>query len=155
MTGREYMENIRMLRRDIRLLMEQIARDLVLAQGVTAIRYDVDRVQTSPVSDRMGDIVARITETTDTLYDRITLMQGIEEEARKLLLNLEVEHERVLVYRYFDEMSWASVAEQMGYSEKHLFTIQDKAFAELDSYVSESKYTESPYQILPNHTKSY
>ena len=155
MTGREYMENIRMLRRDIRLLMEQVARDLVLAQGVTAIRYDVDRVQTSPVSDRMGDIVARITETTDTLYDRITLMQGIEEEARKLLLNLEVEHERVLVYRYFDEMSWASVAEQMGYSEKHLFTIQDKAFAELDSYVSESKYTESPYQILPNHTKSY
>ena len=155
MTGRAYMENIRMIRRDIRLLMEQIARDSVLAQGVTAIRYDVDRVQTSPVSDRMADIVARITETTDTLYDRITLMQGIEEEARQLLLNLEVEHERVLVYRYFDEMSWPSIAERMGYSEKHVFAIQDKAFSELDTYVNDSQYIQTPYQIVPNRTKSY
>lgn len=141
MTGREYMENIRRVRRDVRLLMEQIERDSNLAQGVTAIRYDVDRVQTSPAGDRMGDIVGRILETTNTLYDRIILLQGLEEEARAMLLKLDEEHERVLVYRYVDEMSWTSVAEKMGYSEKHVFIIRDKALAELDTLVKESQYS--------------
>ena len=139
MTGKEYMETIRRVKRDIRLLMEQIERDSILAQGVTAIRYDVDKVQTSP-SDKMADIVARITETTETLYDRIALLQGLEEDARRLLVNLEEEHERVLVYRYIDEMSWVSVAERMGYSEKHVFFIRDKALAELDELINNSIY---------------
>ena len=145
MTGKEYMESIRRVRRDVRLLMEQIERDSALAQGVTAIRYDVDRVQTTPMGDRMGDIVARIVETTNTLYDRITQLQGLEEEARAILLKLDVEHERVLVYRYIDEMSWTSVAEKMGYSEKHVFVIRDRALSELDTIINESKYSESSY----------
>jgi len=145
MTGEEYMERLRIVRRDIRLLMEQIARDTVLAQGVTAIRYDADRVQTSPVADRMADIVARITEKTDTLYDRVTLLQGLEEEARKKLLCLEVEHERVLVYRYFDEMTWADIATQMDYSEKHVFKLHTKALTELDPLVEDTNNTKIEY----------
>jgi DNA-directed RNA polymerase specialized sigma24 family protein len=130
------METIRRVKREIRLLMEQIERDSVIAQGVTAIRYDVDRVQTSPVSDRMGDIVARITETTELLYDRISLLQGLEEDARRLLVNLKPEHERVLVYRYIDDMGWAQVSEKIGYNEKYIFTLRDSALNELDMLIN-------------------
>ncbi len=136
MTGRDYMETIRRVKREIRLLMEQIERDSVIAQGVTAIRYDVDRVQTSPVSDKMGDIVARITETTELLYDRISLLQGLEEDARRLLVNLKPEHERVLVYRYIDDMGWAQVSEKIGYNEKYIFTLRDSALNELDMLIN-------------------
>ena len=145
MTGRDYMETIRRVKREIRLLMEQIERDSTLAQGVTAIRYDIDRVQTSPVSDRMGDIVARITETTTLLYDRIALLQGLEEDSRRLLVNLTTEHERVLVYRYIDELSWISVAERMGYSEKHVFAVRDKALEELDELINNTISCTSSY----------
>ena len=130
------METIRRVKREIRLLMEQIERDSVIAQGVTAIRYDVDRVQTSPVSDKMGDIVARITETTELLYDRISLLQGLEEDARRLLVNLKPEHERVLVYRYIDDMGWAQVSEKIGYNEKYIFTLRDSALNELDMLIN-------------------
>jgi len=130
------METIRRVKREIRLLMEQIERDSVIAQGVTAIRYDVDRVQTSPVSDRMGDIVARIAETTELLYDRISLLQGLEEDARRLLVNLKPEHERVLVYRYIDDMGWAQVSEKIGYNEKYIFTLRDSALNELDMLIN-------------------
>jgi len=136
MTGRDYMETIRRVKREIRLLMEQIERDSVIAQGVTAIRYDVDRVQTSPVSDKMGDIVARIAETTELLYDRISLLQGLEEDARRLLVNLKPEHERVLVYRYIDDMGWAQVSEKIGYNEKYIFTLRDSALNELDMLIN-------------------
>lgn len=145
MTGREYMETIRRVKRDIRLLMEQIERDSVIAQGVTAIRYDIDRVQTSPVSDRMGDIVARIAETTDILYDRIALLQGLEADARRFLINLKQEHERVLVYRYIDGMSVSQVAEKMGYSEKYIFSLRDAALNELDALINNTISCASPY----------
>lgn len=147
MTGRDYMETISRVKREIRLLMEQIERDSTLAQGVTAIRYDIDRVQTSPVSDRMGDIVARITEATALLYDRIALLQGLEEDARRLLVNLKQEHERVLVYRYIDDMGWAQVAERMGYNEKYIYSVGEAALKELDMLINNSIYCVSSDSI--------
>ena len=136
MTGQEYMETIQRVKREIRLLMEQIERDSTIASGVTAIRYDIDRVQTSPVGDRMADIVARIVETTSTLYDRIALLQGLEEDARRLLVNLKLENERVLVYHYIDDMGWAQVSERMGYAEKYIYVMRDNALRELDALIN-------------------
>ena len=137
MTGREYMETIRKVRRDIRLLMEQIERDSVIASGVQAIRYDVDHVQTSPIGDRMSEIVANIVENTDTLLNRIQTLQALEHDARHLLLNLKEEHERALVLHYIDDMPWSQVADKMGYGEKYIFVIRDNAFRELDDLLQD------------------
>lgn len=137
MTGREYMETIRKVRRDIRLLMEQIERDNVIASGVQAIRYDVDHVQTSPIGDRMSDIVANIVENTETLLNRIQTLQALEHDARHLLLNLKEEHERALVLHYIDDMPWSQVADKMGYGEKYIFVIRDNAFRELDDLLQD------------------
>ena len=137
MNGREYMETIRKVRRDIRLLMEQIERDAAIASGVQAIRYDVDHVQTSPIGDRMSDIVANIVENTDTLLNRIQTLQALEHDARHLLLNLKEEHERALVLHYIDDMPWSQVADKMGYGEKYIFVIRDNAFRELDDLLQD------------------
>lgn len=137
MNGREYMETIRRVRRDIRLLTEQIERDSVIASGVQAICYDIDRVQTSPIGDRMSDIVANIVEATNTLYDRIQTLQALEHDARHLLLNLKEEHERALVLHYINDMPWAQVADVMGYGEKYIFVIRDNAFRELDDLLQD------------------
>jgi len=137
MTGEQYMNNIGKVRREIRLLMEQIERDTILASGVKAIRYDLDKVQTSP-SDRMPDIVATITITTDKLYKRIEELQQLEESARSLLLQLRAEHERVLVMRYFDEMSWENIAEKIGYNDKYIFELKDRALNELTQILQSS-----------------
>lgn len=137
MNGREYMETIRKVRRDIRLLMEQIERDAAIASGAQAIRYDVDHVQTSPIGDRMSDIVANIVENTDTLLNRIQTLQALEHDARHLLLNLKEEHERALVLHYIDDMPWSQVADKMGYGEKYIFVIRDNAFRELDDLLQD------------------
>lgn len=136
MTGREYMDAIRRVRREIRLLKEQIERDTVLAAGVSAIRYDTDRVQVSPSGDRMTDIVARISENTDTLKARINVLQDLEDTARAFLVNLREDHERVLTLHYLDGLSWLSVSEAMGFSERHIFRLHDQAIQELDELLN-------------------
>lgn len=131
MTGKEYMEQIRQVRREIRLLEEQILRDTVYASNAKAIRYDVDRVQTSPAGDKMADIVSGITEATDKLHDKIRILMQKEEEARQYLVQLREEQERVLVMHYFDGLKWDDVAEQSDYSLSRVYEIKNMALEEL------------------------
>lgn len=136
MTGREYMETIRKVKREIRMIMDDIERETVLAAGVKAIRYDVDKVQTSPAGDRMADIIARITEDTDRLNERISYLLNLEETARRILVNLRDESARVLELHYLDGLSWVAISERMGYSDKHVFKLYDRALQEFDEILN-------------------
>lgn len=136
MTSKEYMHQIRQIRRRIRLLEEQIERDTILAAGVGAIRYDKVNVQTSPVADRMADIVAKIIETTDKLKEEIHNLQIKEEELIGVLSQLKEEHERVLTYHYLDGASWSEVAYMVGYDEHYVYQLKDAALAEMDKFLT-------------------
>lgn len=138
MTGHDFMKRMRNTRRRIRLIEEQIERDSILAAGVGAIRYDKDRVQTSPVQDRMTEIVARIIESTEELKDEITRMQVFEKEARHYLLMLPEEYERALSYHYMDDYSWVKIAEMLGYEEHYIYELKNKALDELTEKLKES-----------------
>ncbi len=132
------MHSIKQIRRRIQLLEEQIERDTILAQGVGAIRYDKERVQTSPVADRMTDIIAKIIETTDKLKEEIHNLQMAEEECIGYLVNLKEEHERVLTYHYLDSIKWKDVAIKMDYDETYIYELKDKALEELSKLLNES-----------------
>lgn len=138
MTGKEYMDQIRKVRREIRLLEEQILRDTVFASSVKAIRYDVDKVQTSPDGDRMADIISGIIGSEEKLYNKIKYLMKKEEEARTYLVQLREEHERVLVLHYFDGLKWEDVAEKVGYDDKYIYDLKNKALDELTQLLTKS-----------------
>ena len=136
MTGKEYMEQIRNVRREIRLLEEQILRDTVYASNVKAIRYDVDRVQTSPEGDRMADIISGIVGAEEKLYKKIEYLMKQEDEARMYLLRLQEEQERVIVLHYFNDLKWDDVAEQTGYSLSRVYEIKNEGLNKLSELLT-------------------
>lgn len=138
MTGKEYMKQIRDIHREIRLLEEQIIRQEVYASSAKAIRYDLDKVQTSPVGDSMADIIADIVESTHKLRDMIYRLMKKEDEARTYLVKLREEHERVLVLHYFDGLKWEDVAEKIGYDDKYIYDVKNKALDELTQLLTKS-----------------
>lgn len=139
MTGKEYMKQIRDVRREIRLLEEQIVRQEVYASSARAIRYDVDRVQTSPVGDNMADIVADIVEATYKLRDKIHKLMKKEDEARLLLIQLREEQERAIVLHYFDGLDWDDVADHLGYSLSRVYEIKNEGLNELTEIIKDRK----------------
>lgn len=139
MTAHEFMENIKQCRRKIRLLNEAIGRDRVLAAGVKGIRYDKDIVQSSPVADRMADIVARIIENTNALEEEIMKLQLYESEMRDYLLQLQEKLERALSLHYLDGRNWAEVAVIMNYDDVYIYKVRDKALEELDAIIATSE----------------
>ena len=138
MTGKEYLEQIRNVRREIRLLQEQILRDTVYASNVKAIRYDVDRVQTSPDGDRMADIISGIVGAEDKLYKKVTDLMQKEEEARQYLIQLREEYERVLVLHYFEGLKWEDVADKIGYDDKYIYDVKNRALDALTQLLTKS-----------------
>lgn len=139
MTGKEYMSRIKETRRKIRMLKEQIERDTIMAAGVSAIRYDKDRVQTSPSADRMTDIVIKISEATDELKEEVHHLQILEMEAISYLVKLKEEHERVLSYHYLDGCDWKDVAKRMDYDDSYIYELKDKALNELTKVLNNSE----------------
>ena len=133
MTGRDYMETIRKTRRLIRLLNEQIELDYQIATECTGIRYDKDKVQTSPTGDRMATTFARIDENVARLNAEVDRLHSLLDDANILFINLKEEHERVLTLYYVHDVSLLEVAERMGYSERYIFELRNTALKELDS----------------------
>jgi len=133
------MTEVRAIRRKIRLLEEEIARDTTLAEGVGAIRYDKDKVQTTPEPDRLTIIIGKIIENKEELEREVCKLQEKERQIREFLLKLPEKYERVLVLHYFESRNWAEVAVIMNYDDRYVYEIKDKALKELDEVLKQTE----------------
>lgn len=86
-----------------------------------AIRYDKDKVQTSP-DDQMSKIVAEI-NALETEMAEVQLLKTQQIERIELAINsLESDEERTaLTMRYINRRPVAEIADDMGYSEPTIY----------------------------------
>lgn len=86
-----------------------------------AIRYDKDKVQTSP-DDQMSKIVAEI-NALETEMAEVQLLKTQQIEKIELAVNsLESDEERTaLTMRYINRRPVAEIADDMGYSEPTIY----------------------------------
>lgn len=86
-----------------------------------AIRYDKDKVQTSP-DDQMSKIVAEI-NALETEMAEVQLLKTQQIEKIELAVNsLESDEERTaLTMRYINRRPIAEIADNMGYSEPTIY----------------------------------
>ena len=92
-----------------------------------AIRYDVDKVQTSPkdpVAEVMGDLEGLLKKQTKL---QIALTRAVGDTAA--LLDKLTDNKQLLImhYRYVSGVSWSVIADRVGVSERHVYRLHDKA----------------------------
>lgn len=96
-----------------------------------AIRYDKDKVQTSP-KDAMLEVMCNLEgllnkqtklqiELTRALADVADLIDRVDDRKQSLVLH----------YRYVACLPWRTIANKMGYAESHLFKIHDAAIKKI------------------------
>ena len=99
------------------------------ASGAGAIRYDKDRVQTSPqdyLAMAMDDIV-KIENQIKTEQDEI---EKIRAEAYTIVRRMKnVDHRTVLEWYYLNGVSMVNTAFQMGLSERSAYYLKEEAVA--------------------------
>ena len=130
MTGYDYMMRPRRLELRIRRVCLQIEEleSCLLPQG---IRYDRDKVQTSP-EDQLSKVAARILELEKVRDQMIRERALLILEVQDSIDTLDSEPERLVLEAYFlSRMSMVSIAEMMHYSLRQTFNIRTKALQKI------------------------
>lgn len=130
MTGHEYMRQVRQIELKIRRLTLQIEEleGCLLPQG---IRYDRDKVQTSP-EDVLPKIAGKIQELekqrTQLARERALLLLEIQDA----LDQLESEPERIVLEAYYlSRMSMREISDMIGYSIRQAYRLRTAGLQKL------------------------
>lgn len=95
-----------------------------------AIRYDKDKVQTSP-DDQMSKICAEIHEL-ELEMAKVQRKKFIQIEKIEKAVNALADEERTaLTMRYINRVSVSAIAKAMGYSEQRIYQFMDKGGAQI------------------------
>ena len=92
-----------------------------------AIRYDVDKVQTSPsdpVAEVMGDLEELLKEQSRL---QVAMVRAVSDLADLVGALKDNKQRLVMHYRYISCLSWSMVAERMQLSDRHVFRLHDCA----------------------------
>lgn len=99
-----------------------------------AIRYDKDKVQSTPVN-KQEEIIADIDERWRKLVEQQKKLVEETTELTDMFSQLDLEKSRIMQCYYIAGMSWSKVAEEVNYSERHLYRLKGEAIADLEKIV--------------------
>lgn len=110
MTAKEYLLQIRTLRRRCESLENQLQELRTQAEGVKAITYDKDRVQTSP-DNRMEILMLRIVDIESKYVKTLANCHAAIQIREKQIAGLDNQlFAEVLTLRYIDNRSFDDMA---------------------------------------------
>ena len=131
MTAKEYLRDIHSYKRIVESLSDQVEAISTEIEGVKAMRYDRDRVQTSP-TNRLEELMAELLpELTRLEAEYIKELVRYRTELLKrisLIATLPNQlHVTVLTLRYVDGKRWEEIALETDYSFRHITRIHGDA----------------------------
>lgn len=130
MKPKEYLLQAQKARNRYYRALEDIERIRTLAEGVKAIRYDKDNVQSSPDPDRFAEYMARLDAA------KARLMKAADEyltwytTIREQIDSIEPEiYSYILNLRYIQMMPLWKIADETGYTIRHVTRLHGYALA--------------------------
>lgn len=132
MTAKEYLSQVIKLKKKADSLTQQIIELRVKAEGVSAIVYDRDKVQTS-AADKMPDNVGDMLEVKDE-YDKVVAecLRCIKECEDRISALQSVKQAEVLRWKYIKDNNgrpycFSEIAEKWDVSTKAVKRLHDRA----------------------------
>lgn len=132
-----YLRQIVTMKEEIRRLLARKEELASMAAGVSAIRYDREKVQTSPANtfeDRMINTISKAQQ----INQRITCLTREIKRRTDQIRGMRGKMRTVLYYRYVLEKSWNEICQRMGCSYKTIMQLHRRALIRFSQlYTSE------------------
>ena len=132
MSSKEFLNKMRYIDMMINCKLEQVAelRSMLLPG---AVRYDKDKIQTSPSADVISDTMLKIMELEEKINADIDKLVEMKIVARDKIERMENNVEKVILYkRYFGNESFENIAVECGYSWRHIHRLHGEALKNFD-----------------------
>lgn len=130
----KYLMKIRNASKEMRIMYEQILYLRYKASGMGAIRYDKDRVQTSP-SDMVCEALAEAVDMERHLSDRHRELLQMRQQAEEITQLLS-ENERYFIrWYYLDRVSMTETADRLHMSSRNAYRVKASALIEFSKHL--------------------
>lgn len=122
-----YLKKIRDVERNLISKRDELEALRYRASGAGAIRYDKDKVQTSP-SDYLTMAIADIIEIEKQIEEDECSIEDMKGEAYAIVRQIELpEHRTIIEWFYLNGISMTETAERMNMSERSAYYMRDDA----------------------------
>ena len=137
MDAKEYLGQIGTLETKVKIILEEIEEVKALL-GVKAISYD--KVSFNPnvnESERLLTLILRLIDKQNQLVEQYIKLTEKRAEIRETVYRLEDNREiQVLYLRYFRNMRWEDIAEQLGYTKRQTTNIHGLALLHIQKLIN-------------------
>lgn len=122
-----YLKRIRDVERNLISKRDELEALRYRASGAGAIRYDKDKVQTSP-SDYLTMAIADIVEIEKQIEEDEASIEDMKGQAYAIVRQIELpEHRVVIEWFYLNGISMIETAERMNMSERAAYYLKEDA----------------------------
>ena len=133
MNPREYLLQLRLLRKTIDSNVDEINKLRSLCSVVPTADFSKERISGGEQSDKIATLVSKIVDLENEIQSEIDEAIDLEREIRTVINRQENETERLLLkLRYIDFNTWEEIAEKTGYSTVQVWRIHKIALKNLD-----------------------
>lgn len=138
MGAKEFLDQVRHEQKELNQLQDLI-RQAELSLLPSGIRYDLDKVQTSP-DDPMFRTLAKVADYQVDMQKRLELLIAKRQKAFAMIGRLTDSRHRQVLQLYFldpDRLKMHEVADRMKYSERKTYDLYKEALELLEKVCSE------------------
>lgn len=134
-----YLKRVRDARRHIAAINAEVDEVRNLASGLKGIDYSRDVVSTSPTDDAMPNAVSKLLDLIAECVELVDSYVRMLYECDRALKEMGGLHERILRYRYLNNMAWEEMTKAFGYSEPWLYELHKKALSDFYEHMPETE----------------
>lgn len=136
MTAKEYLQQIRKADIMINYKQQQLDELRSLATSITSA-MNPDKVQSSCVSDKVGDAVAKIVDLQNEINRDIDKLVDLKKEVMKVIDKLDATSLELIYSRYFEFKTWEQIVCQMNYSCQWIWKLHGEALKKVSKLMKE------------------
>lgn len=132
MTTIEYLLQISKINCIINNKLSEISEMRMISQSISSVSSG-ERVQTSPTNDKIGTICAKLDEMERKVNDLIDEYYEKKQHIIKQLESLPLKHYKILYLCFVKEKSFAEIADEIGYTERHMSRLYSEALSDFEN----------------------
>ena len=138
MTAKEYLLQIKKLRRRVNLLQAEVDR---LRTDAESVSINLDGMPRGSGKSSWENLAVQLAECESILQEQLSALWSKQMEAILLLGKLKPKHQQILTEYYIADKTWERIAYEQDITWRHCYRLHGSALAELEKVMQDEHRT--------------
>ena len=138
MTAKEYLLQIKKIRRRVNLLQAEVDR---LRTDAESVSINLDGMPRGSGKSSWENLAVQLAECESILQEQLSALWSKQMEAILLLGKLKPKHQQILTEYYIADKTWERIAYEQDITWRHCYRLHGSALAELEKVMQDEHRT--------------